>query len=364
MKNIFTNSIVFIACGLVACGFGHGQKKLRAETKDLEIVKGFLFGEDRPFPQCHASTIIHLDGVRFMAAWFGGTAEKNNDVGIWLTQGVPGNWDKPKLVAKINNEPHWNPVLFKTPQGDIHLYFKVGMEIPSWQTYQTISKDKGQTWSRPTELAPGDKGGRGPVRNKILVLTDGAWLAGASHEEGQWDVFFDRSTDKGKTWTATPYLELNREIITGKGVIQPTLWESSPGNVHALLRSSAGVVCRTDSKDGGKTWSPVYKTSLPNPNSGIDVVKLKDGTLILAYNPDDQNWGSRGKLALALSDDNGATWKKRVMIEDGKKGEEYSYPAIIATGDSVALTYTWNREKIAFWLGTKNWILNHANTFQ
>ena len=124
---------------------------------------------------------------------------------------------------------------------------------------------------------------------------------------------------KARRGKLPPYLQIDRKEITGKGIIQPTLWESEPGQVHAFLRSTAGVICRSDSKDYGKTWSPVYKTSLPNPNSGIDVAKLSDGTLVLAYNPTTKDWGSRGKLALAISFDNGKTWPKKIDLEDGKR---------------------------------------------
>ena len=364
MRKIVTAiCICFLAFVIISCNTGSNNKtNVKSDEGNLP-VKDFLFGDDRPFLQCHASTIIHLDANRFMVAWFGGTAEKNNDVGIWLTIGKPGHWSTPLQVAKINNEPHWNPVLFKSPDGKIYLFFKVGMEIPQWQTWLTVSEDSGKKWSQPLPLVTGDSGGRGPVRNKMIILSDGSWLAGASHEEGDWNVFFDRSLDNGKTWVRTPYVTLNWQEIKGKGAIQPTLWESSPGNVHALLRSTAGFVCRTDSKDGGKTWSPVYKTSLPNPNSGIDLAKFDDGTLVLAYNPDKKDWGSRGTLALAISQDNGKTWTKRIVIEKGKENEEFSYPAIINFGDSIALTYTWNREKIAFWKGTKKWMLKNAKSF-
>jgi predicted neuraminidase len=196
----------------------------------------------------------------------------------------------------------------------------------------------------------------------MILLSDGTWLAGASNEQGLWNAFFDRSSDEGKTWNATPYLQINRKEIAGKGIIQPTLWESAPGQVHALLRSTAGIICRSDSKDYGKTWSPVYKTSLPNPNSGIDVAKLSDGTLVLAYNPTSRDWGSRGKLALAISFDNGKTWPKKIDLETGKEDEEFSYPAIISFDDSIAVTYTYNREKIAFWMATKDWILKNAES--
>jgi len=322
--------------------------------------KDFVFGDDRPFPQCHASTVANLPDGQFLVSWFGGTREKDDDVGIWIVKGKPGNWSDPLEIAKIREDPHWNPVLFRSSEGKIFLYFKVGKTIDEWETWVKTSTDEGETWSEAEELVKGDKGGRGPVRNKPIVLSNGTWLAGASNEANRvWNVFVDRSEDEGKTWEATEYFELNRDEITGEGVIQPTLWESSPGNVHMLIRSSAGVICRSDSEDYGKTWSTIYKTDLPNPNSGIDLTQLPDGTLALAYNPDGENWGARAPLTIALSYDNGQTWPDKLDVETGgndadRRADEFSYPAIISFGDTIALTYTWQREKIAFWLGTKN----------
>ena len=354
-------SVFFILAGCNSSG--KVSKKTTGFTLPERPVRGFLFGDDRPFPQCHASTIVKLKDGEFMAAWFGGTEEKNDDVGIWMTKGKPAQWEPPVQVAKINNTPHWNPVLFAAPGKNIWLFFKTGKEIRDWETWYKTSANNGKTWSPAAELVKNDQGGRGPVRNKMIILSNGTWLAGASNEKGLWNVFFDRSEDEGKTWEATPYVVFNRNEFKGKGIIQPTLWESSPGQVHALLRSTTGVICRTDSKDFGKTWSPVYKTSIPNPNSGIDVTKLADGTLVLAYNPDGKDWGSRGALALALSTDNGFTWNKRIFLEQGNKNDEYSYPAIISFDDNIAVTYTWMRRKIAYWMCTKNWLLKNAQSF-
>jgi predicted neuraminidase len=47
-------------------------------------------------------------------------------------------------------------------------------------------------------------------------------------------------------------------------------------------------------------------------------------------------------------------------LENGKKDDEYSYPAIISFNDSVAVTYTYNRKKIAYWMATKDWIMHNA----
>jgi predicted neuraminidase len=316
------------------------------------ISSGLVFEPGQSFLQCHASSVLHIKDDNFLVAWFGGTHEKHDDVGIWLSKGKPGAWSKPVEIAKIREDAHWNPVLFRSPDGTIILFFKVGKTIDHWETWYKTSTDNGETWTEATELVMGDKGGRGPVRNKPIMLSDGTWLAPASNEnKGVWNAFVDRSEDNGKTWTESSFFPVNRDSIPEEGIIQPALWESSPGNVHALLRSSAGVICRSDSKDNGKTWSPVYKTTLPNPNSGIDLTKLDDGTLVLAYNRDGKNWGARNPIALAISNDNGDTWSTSIDIETGKDDDEFSYPSIIHFGDTVMVTYTWKRQRVAFWMG-------------
>jgi predicted neuraminidase len=313
------------------------------------VTREYIFETPQPFLQCHASTVLRTRDGNFLVAWFGGTHEKHDDVGIWLAKGKGGKWSAPIEVAKIREDAHWNPVLFESNNGAIVLFFKVGKTIDHWETWIKVSSDNGETWGEAKELVPNDKGGRGPVRNKPIILSDGTWLAPSSNEkEGVWNAFVDRSEDQGKTWRASSFFSVNRDSIEEEGVIQPALWQTSAGNVHALLRSSTGFICRSDSEDYGNTWSPVYKTKLPNPNSGIDLTKLADGTLVLAYNPDTKNWGERNPISLAISNDNGDTWPTTLDIEVGVKGDEFSYPSIIHFGDSIALTYTWKRKNIAF----------------
>ena len=352
MKKYF---VFCLYCVSIAC--------FSQENSGALIARDFIFDDDRPFRECHASTLIRLDNGDFLTAWFGGTREKDPDVGIWLSKGKPGRWSVPQQVAKIRDDAHWNPVLFCNEKGAVYLYFKVGKEIPSWETWVTVSPDGGVTWSEPVELVKGDTGGRGPVRNKPIILSDGSWLAGASHEDRDWNVFIDRSEDSGRSWQATPYLTLDRSQFNGKGVIQPTLWESTPGIIHMLVRSTNGMIYRSDSQDYGKTWCNLYATSMPNNNSGIDLVKFADGTLALVYNPASGNWASRASLNIAISYDNGITWPKQIVLEDdANERTEYSYPAIITYGNRIALTYTWRRQRIVFWEFEINSLISTQST--
>ncbi|XEC96104.1 exo-alpha-sialidase [Paenibacillus tarimensis] len=319
--------------------------------KYVNTIREFIFEEDRPFLSCHASTLEVLPGGEVIAAWFGGTRERAGDVAVWTSRRRSGGgWTVPVKAADQENVPHWNPVLFRRGDGVLFLYYKVGNTIQEWETMVIRSTDNGFTWSFPVPLVAGDKGGRGPVKNKPVVLHDGTIAAPASLEPA-WDAFVDLSYDGGLTWIRSGTVPLDHSKLIGKGIIQPALWESAPGIVHMLTRSTEGAIYRSDSNDGGKTWCPAYPTDLPNNNSGIDLVKMDNGLLALVYNPTRPEAGKikgpRTPLVIRLSADNGHTWEHEMLIDEGEK--QYSYPAVVACGNDLYVTYTWRRERIAFW---------------
>lgn len=314
-----------------------------------------LFAETSPpIGKCHAATMVQLSNGRFLAAWFAGTGEGHADTGIWMAERREKRWGVPRLAAKISKEAHWNPVLFRAPDKSLRLYFKTGASPRVWRTWLMCSNDDGATWSEARALGKAGDPAYGPVKNKPLVLKDGTWLAPNSveTEDGRWDVLVDRSEDEGLTWEHGDLVALDHSTFKGAGVIQPSLWESEAGQVHMLMRSTCGRVCRSDSSDGGRTWSAVKATDLPHGNTGLDVARLNDGTLALVYNPTESEVFElqRTPLAIALSRDNGMSWPDCQNIETGPG--EYSYPAIIPTATGMAIAYTWNRECIAFWHGS------------
>ena len=111
-----------------------------------------------------------------------------------------------------------------------------------------------------------------------------------------------------------------------------------------LTRASGelGAIYEATSHDNGQTWSTAKKTSLPNPDSGIDAVKMSDGRVALVYN---HSTTARTPLNITFSRDDGATWEAPLTLKNAPK--EYSYPAIIQTRDGkLHITYTWRRERI------------------
>ena len=294
--------------------------------------------ETAPFPQCHASTICHTrEGL--VCAWFGGTREKDPDVGIWLARHDGKAWSAPVEVANgIQDEktryPCWNPVLFQMPGSELLLFYKVGPSPSTWWGMLIRSADAGRTWSKPERLPEGIAG---PIKNKPVVLADGRLLCGSSTEDKGWRVHMEWTADGGKTWGRT--MELNDGVR--EHAIQPTILRHE-GKLQILCRNRAPTtILQSWSEDDGRTWSPLEPTALPHPGSGIDAVTLADGRHLLVYN---HTHSGRSPLNVAVSKD-GKDWQAAAVLE--KSAGEFSYPAVIQTPDNlVHITYTWKRLKV------------------
>jgi predicted neuraminidase len=128
--------------------------------------------------------------------------------------------------------------------------------------------------------------------------------------------------------------------------IQPCILFHKDGRLQALGRTTQGRIFEIWSEDQGKTWGPMTLSSLPNPNSGIDAVTLKDGRQLLVYNHNSAVKG-RSPLNVAISR-NGKDWQAALVIENEPKNQ-FSYPAVIQSSDGlVHITYTWKRKRIGY----------------
>ena len=340
-------AVVAVTLALVSASCAADAPQAADAKPSPGVLRSEFLYQQAPFPSAHASTIAQTpDGL--VAAFFGGSDEGENDVGIWLCRNdnKGGPWTAPIEVAtgvtpEQNNRryPCWNPVLFQQPADGaaLMLFYKVGPKPDAWWGMLKTSNDGGRTWSRPQRLPEGIIG---PVKNKPLLLANGVLLCGSSTEHDGWTVHMERTPDFGQTWEKTGILNDGRKLRA----IQPTILVESNANPPALrilCRTESGRVGESTSRDGGKTWAPLSLGNLPNPDAGIDAVTLRDGRHLLVYNPTIKG---RSPLSIAVSSD-GKTWKRGPDLETAPG--EYSYPAVIQTDDGkVHITYTWKRQKI------------------
>src|SRR5205823_7789984 len=137
MSSIDSRLAVLMCIGLISCA--------SLGEENAAIVKSEFIADTMPTPQCHASTIVQTAGDALVAAWFGGKAERDPTVGIWLSRNTGEGWSKP--IEVVNGEwpadntryPCWNPVLFQPKNGPLLLFYKVGPSPSRWWGMLTTS---------------------------------------------------------------------------------------------------------------------------------------------------------------------------------------------------------------------------------
>lgn len=132
------------------------------------------------------------------------------------------------------------------------------------------------------------------------------------------------SDDGGKSWFAS-------RPLLGFGAIQASVLRRDDGTLVSYMRENGftGRIRASESKDDGITWGPVGTIEIPNPGSGLDALRLRNGHWLIVCN-DTQD--GRNRLAIYRSIDEGQSWKPMKTLENQPDGS-YHYPAMIQTRD-------------------------------
>ncbi|ATG22196.1 glycosyl hydrolase [Ralstonia pickettii] len=379
------------------------DSSVRAAYTDAERREAYL---PTPCVQNHAANLHALPNGDLLCAWFGGTQEGIPDVSIYLSRLAAGSTEW-QPATKLSDDParsEQNPVLFTTPTGELWLIYTA--QLSGHQNTaivrRRISTDGGHSWG-PIETLFDQPGTF--VRQPIVVLPDGAWACPTflcRTQPGERWVGNDDisavmiSEDHGRTWT-------QHVVPDSLGCVHMNVQTLADGSLLALYRSRwADRIYASRSQDG-RSWSAPQPTALPNNNSSIQFVALRNGHLALVYNESDAShstgrrtslyddiedaedhgelreqqasargtafWGApRAPLSLAISEDGGHTWRRRRNIEIGdgycmtnnsadQRNREYSYPSIVQGIDgALHIAFTYFRQRIKYVTVDESWV--------
>ena len=410
-----TTADVYLPDGTIRqVGSGKYHFSCDIPTVSPAITKDEFLYEQASFPQCHAATIVETKKGDLVATYFGGKHERHPDVCIWVSIKKKGQqeWSKPILAAdgvftlgtayaelagitaestpasegpvrrgsasaNQRRKACWNPVITEIPNGELWLFFKVGLKVADWTGWLCKSKDGGRTWS---DKEPLPKGFLGPIKNKPEII-DGRLLCPSSTEDNGWKFHMEIYDIAKKEWKyvgpvkaelamrtedmkalVTKSEKEDIEAPDAGGVatkdgrhpidcIQPSILKLKDGRLQVLMRTRNGKIGTSFSSDNGDTWSNVTLLDVPNNQSGTDAVTLQDGRHVLIYN----NFGTlagtkkgvRTPLSIAISSD-GTHWHHALTLEDSPISQ-YSYPSIIQGKDGkLHAVYTWRRLRVAY----------------
>lgn len=354
-----------------------------------------------PTVQNHAAFLTLLPGGALACAWFGGSLEGKSDISIYASVLLPGatSWGPARQLSQDPDHSEQNPVIFTAPDGGLWLFHT---SQPSGNQDQCRIRMAALTVD-PTDptMIVADTGRyldlpRGCfIRAPLVVRKDGAWLLPifrCIQRPGQkWNGSHDIaavgiSLDQGASWAL-------EEVPGSIGSVHMSPVSIGPDHMAAFFRRrQSDTVHRSESTDGGYSWSTPVPTNVPNNNSSIAAVTLPDGRVAMICNPvnaamsDDRRaslydelgeddprpdadpiggcqpiWGvPRAPVSVCLSDDGGLTFPTPILIEEGSgtcisndstdgHNKEMSYPWLLPHPDgSLHIAYTYHRRAIKY----------------
>ncbi|UJW77438.1 sialidase family protein [Rhizobium sp. SL42] len=358
-----------------------------------------------PTVQNHAANLAFLADGTLICVWFGGTMEGMGDISIYMSRLAPGStaWSVPEKMTEDATKSEQNPIVFNAPDGKIWLIYtsQVSGNQDGAVVKCRISSDGGKHFGEPRILCdlPGTF-----VRQPVIVNAAGDWLLPVflcrSLPGQRWTGDADTagvlvSEDDGKSWSLT-------EVPDSYGAVHMNIVPRGDGRMTAFFRNRyAGQVLHSWSDDDGRNWSPPQPTVLPNNNSSIQAVDLKNGAIAIVYNhsnaaSSDQRrlslydeiegeageeavgeqaepatggaydgpravWGvPRAPLSLAFSYDDGVSFLEHVDLDTGdgyclsnnsqqSLNREFSYPSVVEGPDgTLHVAYTYFRRAIKY----------------
>jgi predicted neuraminidase len=347
----------------------------------------------------HASCIVECPNGDLLVCWFHGSGERTADdvkvEGARLRKGSKV-WSQRFTMADTPGYPDTNCTMFIDPQQRLWLLwptilanewhtalmkYKISTDYqkfdgsPRWSVNEVMHITPGAEFEQTVNAAVAEfepqvklmpealqkrahdyleeikKRAADKLSRRIGWMTrahpfvlDGKRLIVPLYSDGFSFSLMAITDDWGATWKAsTP--------LVGLGNIQPSIVKKLDGSLYTLMRDNGAAPKRlhqATSTDNGMTWSKVTDSDIPNPGSGAEISQLRNGHWILIYN--DTEVG-RNSLAVAISDDEGKTWKWKRHLEYDAPGAEagaYHYPSIIQARDgSLHASYSYHLNKKA-----------------
>ena len=350
-------------------------------------------------PRSHSVNLLEYTDSRLMATWFTGTREGNEEqvaVASFLDSST-GKWSEPFVTLRQfqYDDDYWVPEQtcpVETEDGATVVYtwaaplsgFKLSERRPgavagdAGMTAAAASITYSKVWSRDLEECrpfrfrlEGTKAvdieclsGRDGLPERGIVFQGQPVLRDATQGPAAgWLIPYH--TERQPHWLHSRFLMVAGDGVTAvknevdlnepPGCLEPALAQLPDGRWLCYMRHGdvGGFIWRSESADGGHTFSHPVLTNLRNNHSGIDIAVGPSGRLLILYNDSHR---LRTPLTLGISEDEGATFRTR-DIESGIG--EFSYPKLHQTRDGVwRAMYTYQRECIAEVRFDEEWLLD------
>ncbi len=279
-------------------------------------------------------------GRIFSTFYSGGTTEENENYVVLLKSDDGKNFGEPVAVAYDKNHRCYDSCLWIDPCGRLWFTWSYA---PDHAVYGVICDDPDAdklVWGKEFKI------GNDVMMNKPVVLSTGEWLFpiavwnyGIRVISKRFDTndpergsFVYKTCDNGLTFEKLGHADVNQRWYDEHMII-----ELKSGVLAMYVRTLYGIGV-SYSYDRGATWTEGRNSGIGGPCSRFFIRRLKSGRLLLINNA---NTSTRNNLTAMLSEDDGATWKYSLMIDER---DDVSYPDAKEADDGY-IYITYDRER-------------------
>lgn len=325
------------------------------------MITGIPAGYEESNRKFQGVPSIARSGSRYWMAWWADKNSIGENHGNFFVIGYSDDNCKTftqshtLMYPANNNHKLLDPMLWKNPEsGEVWLFFS-SMSKPGqiedglygcWCTVlENPNAPRGFSWSLPVKYRNiGDP--RRPIR------IGGKWMQCVDvyrvtiqpiypETAGCEFVEFDPRT---KSTVNIGHNTPNNNGAYG-GYFETELIQRMDGSLMSTTRgasSVAGILWRSFSYDGGKTWSAqeAYTALGTVGSSRTWLGRLPSGRLLIVYNAST----NRKALTIKLSEDDGETWPYSVVLEGADSPQTVSYPIVAFDGDDIYTIYDYGRD--------------------
>lgn len=353
-------ALAILAVGLVSGSTAFAEDKAKQPGQPEILMMAKCQGE---VVRNSEAALLELDDKRILAIWpefLKGEGDSDffpSRLAAMTSSDGGRTWGNRRVVVKPGEgELNVNsPSLLKLPDGKILLCYlrthplnktKKGKMYPPTSGEVLISNDQGQTFQPYSFLYQEQEFVL--ANGTMKRLSTGRLINPANRDSppgatmGHFEAGAFYSDDNGKSWQAsTKWVDAPR-----RGVMEPRVEELRNGHLLMVMRTQMGSVYKSESADGGKTWSEGVSLGIEAPESCPELLKIpSSGDLVLIWNASkyDPTWashfGKRTPLTIAVSKDDGQTWFPRKNLEDDPRAAFSNTGCCFTSSNTLLVSY-------------------------
>lgn len=345
-----------------------------------------IFSTNETYTWLREQLLCRLPDGSLFCAFFtggGGDGDLDNIVAAIRSDDDGETWSDVEVIVSRPDESCWAPSMF-VHKGKAHMFYYTSKDPHRYRKVNHIlsTGPDGRTFTEDRIISEDWITERGVDIRHGTHLRDGrcllpiAWLEPiGDFDPDTWvpredtftrynnfgwggiaenNIFCDGVVEPNDDFTSfTRYGRIRHETpgaeLPCQSLFEGAIAQLSGDNLAMLMRGDmSNRLWRSDSPDGGRTWSDPRKTDIPNPGSKPLIINLPDGRIALFHNPNEKDYDDttqegihrfRTPLEMWVSDDDMMSWGMKKTLSPAPGVAQYPNGFYDEKADTIYMSW-------------------------